>query len=638
MKKITRYSLVSLVIVSSSVPLILLPYVAQAETYDECVERLQSFKQRRRAGQQIDMRLVDVECAALKQQRENEPTSAAKPSKTSKRRDNELVPDMPAEAVAARAKPRKISPVPRPTLDQFQDPVALPDRWRIVDAVGYQDHWWDPYNRNILKGDKPLHDDWFFAAAVISDTVLEPRRSVTPIGVSSTDNAGGLDIFGSTDQTVFSQTILAELVYYKGDTTFRPPDYEFRITPAINYNQVELDEVQGINADPKEGTTRYDSHIGLQTAFLDVHLRNVSSRYDFDSIRVGIQPFTADFRGFLFNDVPVGIRLFGIRDNNIFQYNLAWLRRIEKDTNSGLNDVGTGLRDDDIYVANLYWQDLGVKGFISQFSVLHNRNRETDIKYDNNDFIVRPASIGEERPREYDVTYFGYSGDGHLGRLNLSASFYYAFGEEKPAIFSGKTSDIRAAFAAAEAGFDMDWVRWRVSALYASGDKDPYDDVSQGFDAIFENPLFAGADTSYWIRQNVPLVGGGRVALSGRNGVLNSLRSSKEQGQSNFTNPGTQLLGVGADFDVLPELRASFNINQLWFDDAAVVEVARNQGNIDKDIGIDASIALIWRPWMHQNIVARLSYAQLIPAQGYQDLYEDDQAPYSLLANLILTY
>jgi hypothetical protein len=49
----------------------------------------------------------------------------------------------------------------------------------------------------------------------------------------------------------------------------------------------------------------------------------------------------------------------------------------------------------------------------------------------------------------------------------------------------------------------------------------------------------------------VPLVGGGRVALSGRNGVLPALRSSKEQGQSNFTNPGMWLAGVGADFDVI---------------------------------------------------------------------------------------
>ena len=41
---------------------------------------------------------------------------------------------------------------------------------------------------------------------------------------------------------------------------------------------------------------------------------------------------------------PLGVRLFGTRDNNQWQYNLAWFRRIEKDTNSGLNDLGAALR------------------------------------------------------------------------------------------------------------------------------------------------------------------------------------------------------------------------------------------------------------------------------------------------------
>ncbi len=48
-------------------------------------------------------------------------------------------------------------------------------------------------------------------------------------------------------------------------------------------------------------------------------------------------------------------------------------------------------------------------------------------------------------------------------------------------------------------------------------------------------PIFAGADTSYWIRQTIPFAGGGRViAINNRNGILNNLRSSKEEGQSNF--------------------------------------------------------------------------------------------------------
>ncbi|HEY6598937.1 MAG TPA: hypothetical protein VIZ30_06475, partial [Pseudomonadales bacterium] len=554
--------------------------------------------------------------------------------------DTEAAPEYQRQGRVRAPEPVRetnaVSPVPRPTLDDYVSSVPIPDRWRIVDALGYRDRWFDPYNRNILKADKPVHGDWFFNLGVISDSVVEVREIPTPVGLSSTQSAGEIDVFGSADQVAAIQNLALEFVYYEGDTVFRPPDYEFRFTPVFNVNYTELDEVLGVDVDPRDGRKRTETFVGIQQAFVDKHLRNVSDRFDFDSIRVGIQPFSSDFRGFLFQDNQLGVRLFGNRRNNVNQYNLAWFRRIEKDTNSGLNDVGKALRDDDIFIANLYWQDLLVLGFTSQFLVAYNRNRDDD-RYDQNGFIVRPASIGVERPRSYDVGYVGYNGDGHVGDVNLTASLYYAFGQEDGSVFVNEDSDISALFAAAELSMDFDWIRPRLSFLYGSGDDDPFDDESNGFDAIFENPQFAGADTSYWIRQAVPLIGGGRVALSGRNAVLPSLRSSKEEGQSNFVNPGVWLVGAGADFDVLPELRLSLNWNALWFDNTAVLEVARNQGSIDESIGQDVSLSLTYRPFMTQNIVVRTSYAQLFAGDGFKDLYPNDDAGYFMF-NLILTY
>jgi hypothetical protein len=135
----------------------------------------------------------------------------------------------------------------------------------------------------------------------------------------------------------------------------------------------------------------------------------------------------------------------------------------------------------------------------------------------------------------------------------------------------------------------------------------------------------------------VPLIGGGRVALSSRNGVLNSLRSSKDEGQSNFTNPGTMLAGLGVDLDVLPTLRVSLNANTIYFVDTEVVEAARNQGSIDKHVGYDVSASLVWRPLMSQNIVVRASYATLIAGDGFDALFPDQNPGYFLL-NAILSY
>jgi len=542
------------------------------------------------------------------------------------------------EAPEARIEIINPTALRRPPVGIAPDSVPIPDRWRLLDMLGLvQERWYDPYNQNTYKSDKPIHDDWFLNLSLISDTVLEPRNVPTPVGPQTTNEAGSIDVLGSDDQLIFAQNLIMQAVYFKGDTIFRPPDYEYRLTVVANYNRVEVDELRALRIDPNEGTTRSDSHLGVQDLYVDKHLRNVSERYDFDSIRFGIQPITADFRGFLFIDNPFGIRLFGTRDNNIYQYNLAWFRRLEKDTNSGLNDVSEGLRNDDVLLANLYRQDFPVLGFTSQLTFLYNRNTEDELHFDTNGFLVRPASLGFEQVNNYDVTYLGYNGDGHFGRNNLSLSTYFAVGSEERATFTGQKSDIQAFFAAFEYSRDYDWMRARFSMLYGSADEDPFDDISTGFDSVFENPQFAGADTSYWIRQPVGNIGGGGVTLSGRNGVLNSLRSSKDQGQSNFTNPGIQLLGFGMDFDLLPEWRMSFNLNHLWFADTGVLEVSRNQGDIDRAIGWDASVSSIYRPFFTQNIVFRLSAAALIPGDGYQQMF-GDELQYSILANLVLTY
>ena len=102
--------------------------------------------------------------------------------------------------VTAERKPNPASVVPRPGLPDYVDRVPVPDRWRLVNALGYPDNWWDPYNQNTLKGDRPIHDDWFFNLNVISDSVVEIREIPTPVGGSSTGSPGQVDVFGSADQ------------------------------------------------------------------------------------------------------------------------------------------------------------------------------------------------------------------------------------------------------------------------------------------------------------------------------------------------------------------------------------------------------------------------------------------------------
>ncbi|HEY8012034.1 MAG TPA: hypothetical protein VIE67_13670 [Rudaea sp.] len=532
--------------------------------------------------------------------------------------------------------PDGVAPAP---VDQAGAFLPVPDRWRIMETLGFKFPLSDPYNQNVLKGDKPIDGkDHFLALSFISDSFLKAQSVPTPVGPQGTGRAGELDVLGHIGQSAFVQNFIASADYYKGDTTFKPPEIEYKATLAFNYNRVNTDEARALQIDPRLGTDRDDGFIGVQELWVDKHLRDLDSRYDFDSLRVGIQPFSTDFRGFLFQDSEPGIRLFGDRDNNRWQYNFAYFRRLEKDLNSGLNDITRSPRHDDILLGNVYRQDFPWTGFTSQATVVFNHNSDGRF-YDSNGFIERPAAIGLQLPRSYDVTYLGYNGDGHIGRVNLTASAYYAIGHQSHGIFVEESTSIRAGFLAAEASMDFDWIRVRLSGAYASGDKNAYDNRSTGFDAIFENPIFAGADTSYWISQGIPLIGGGGVALVQPNGMLPDLRTSKEQGQSNFDNPGLRLIGLGADFDLTPTSRVSGNLNELWFDNTATLEALRQQANIGRNIGTDASVAWIYRPFFTQNIVVRLSGAALLPGSGFKSLYGTDHSVYySVLANVIVTY
>ncbi|MGH7053604.1 MAG: hypothetical protein ACREFA_07290 [Stellaceae bacterium] len=530
--------------------------------------------------------------------------------------------------------------------------VPLPDRWRLLEGLGRPQHWWDPYNTNTLKGDKPIFgNDWFFELGAVSDTLFEPGRvpsAVSPIVSTRPDEN---NTFGRYGRTFFSQTELLSLSLIKGDTAYRPPDFELTLEPAFNFNHLAVGERGIVNINPLKGTVRDRGFASLQEGFVEYHLRNVSEYYDFDSVRVGIQPFSTDFRGFLYQDNEPGIRFFGDRDANRWQYNLAYFRRLEKDTNSGLNDLGTGFRRDDVFIANLYREDFPVLGFTPQVIFARNDNHEGgEFFYDKNGFLVRPAQIGDGIGYNYDVNYLGLNSDGHFGRLNLTTSFYWAFGDLTHNQFGppgNKGGNINAFFAAAEPSIDFNYFRLRFSGLYASGDGNPQNSHATGYDAIFENPQFAGGDTSYWISQGLPFIGGGVVGINTEDGVLADLRASKGQGQSNFINPGIELAGIGGDLDILPELRLSTNLDYLRFAKTASLEFLRHQPNIPNSLGYDLSAALTYRPLDNQNIIFRLSAAALLPGAGLKAIYNTEGGGtlfgsgnflYTLMFNMILAY
>ena len=194
-----------------------------------------------------------------------------------------------------------------------------------------------------------------------------------------------------------------------------------------------------------------------------------------------------------------------------------------------------------------------------------------------NDVLARPDPVGVFSPHEIDAYYLGWAGNGHINRFNISHAFYWVWGRDELNPLAGRKLDINAQMAAVELSYDRDWMRFRSSFFWASGDGDINDGQGEGFDAIFDNPNFAGGEFSYWQRQAVRLFG---VNLVQRQSLVPNLRSSKFEGQTNFVNPGLYLINAGVDADLTPRLKLIANGNLLWFEQTELLEQFVFQGEV----------------------------------------------------------
>lgn len=566
--------------------------------------------------------------------------------------------------------------------------------------------WWHPYEQSKLKGDYPIYGQDIFANITLKNfSLFEYRRLPVPSGVSAaTPNSS--EFFGRGEQWLIVDDRSLSVEIFKGETSFKPVDWLFRVQLVKNDNWIWVREQNLLDPDPRgvnrrsgsepdtskigatpkasgsvnaEGgalkpltkvvnpadlfryiapqlrasggsdsfvdvdpvtneplskrgknrdhekdfagtrnTYRHKEWIALQELFFEYHLGDLSDNYDFWTSRWGIQPFVSDFRGFIFNDTNLGIRLFGNHDNNRTQYNLAYFNMREKDTYSGLNTFDS--RDQQVLIANIYRQDFIWKGYTTQAS-FHMNWDDGQRHYDKNDFLVRPAPLGDfSTEHDVRVAYLGWAGDGHIGRWNITHAFYWALGEDELNGLAGRRVDVNAQMAAAELSYDRDWLRFKLSGFWASGDRNPTDEHATGFDSILDAPNFVGGPFSWYVHEGINLAGTA-VNLKNPDSLLTSLRSSKTEGQSNFVNPGVKILGFGLDADVTPRLRAFFNANYIWFDQTAPIEHALQTNKVDDRLGWDVSFGMKYRPLLTDNIIVGMGIGLFFPDKGYKDIY-----------------
>jgi hypothetical protein len=545
---------------------------------------------------------------------------------------------------------------------EYLPPVAdiynvVPNRWAL-DQPDYrryaqkgeypytEPHWYDPFNRNRFKGDEPiwpevLGQQIFLNITASSETFFDGRRVPSPSGVSAAE-PGSSGFFGRGEQALFDQTLRFSFDLFRGDASFKPVDWRIRITPELSLNDLDVRELGIVSPNVRAGTNRFDDHGGLQEAFAEVKLGDLSDNYDFISARAGIQQFNADFRGFLFVDEQPGLRIFGDWNSDRVEYNATYFQMLEKNTNSGLNTFDR--RHQQVVLANAYIQDFFFPGYSAEFVGAWNKD-DPSVHYDDNGFLVRPAPIGNvinqgpgggPMAHGIRVGYFGWLGSGHIGRINVTHAFYQAVGEDTFNPIAGRPVTVNAQMAAVELSYDHDWIRYRVSTFYTSGDANPRDGRARGFDAIDDLPNFAGGIFSFWNREDIRLLGSG-VQLTTDGSLIPSLRSSKEEGQANFVNPGIFIANAGADFDITPKLKGFANFNYLRFERTEPLEYILFESPIRHSIGEDFGVGVTYRPPLSENIVLTGGASALQPGDGFKDIYTS-RTLFSLFGSMKFTF
>ena len=561
----------------------------------------------------------------------------------------------------------------------FAGGQPVPDRWGLgfepwrrytagdTEEMPYfhsEPEFWHYYRQSRLKGDLPIRDqDIFVRVTASADLVAEDRALPVPSG-DSASNPGSFNFYGSSQSRLVTAEVALEADLFKGDTVFKPVDWLIHLKPVFNFNHVDFDETGQVSPDPRgylnpgigfepdnsgvtnpgdvgsllggglsqatgslthsKATSRDKTYGSLQEAFVELHVADLSANYDFCAVELGNQTFNSDFRGFIFNDTNLGARFFGNYDNNRLQYNAALFDLREKDTNSGLNTFQR--RGQLVAVANVYRQDTFFTGYTTELSVLASFD-QSGTQYDTNGFLVRPAPIGTVRPHRVDSYYFGWTGDGHMGRWNLTDAAYLVSGRDEFNGIAGRPVDILAEMAALEVSYDRDWIRYKASFFFASGDHGSQDGRATGFDSVADNTNFTGGPFSYWVRQSFNL-GGTSVPLKQRFSLLPDLRAGGAfEGQANFVNPGLVLFGVGSEADLTPKIRMFVNANYLEFASTDTLKRTLLTNRAATAIGEDLSLGFQWRPLLISNVVLSAGCGVLLPANGYRDIYSNTSPP-----------
>ena len=127
-----------------------------------------------------------------------------------------------------------------------------------------------------------------------------------------------------------------------------------------------------------------------------------------------------------------GARLFG----NAGQQPLAvqrWPTSTSWRRRPTASSTPSSKREQKVFIANVFRQDFLTKGYTisAQLPPQQGRGRDVPLRRQRLPGAAGARSGTPAPPRGAVATTWAWPGDGHVGRLNLSHAFYYAFGDDE---------------------------------------------------------------------------------------------------------------------------------------------------------------------------------------------------------------
>src|SRR5262249_26963169 len=195
-----------------------------------------SAQQSTRKKEESDQQSIQASVSeTVPQSSEQKSTSGQQSQETGQEQNNRPQLRLPQDKPLGAAGPnRNRKPGP-----EDADFIIIQDRWRAgvpEDPRFRKGSIFDPYHQNVLKGDYPIiGNNIFMDLNFAIKSFFNVREVPVPSDISA-NLPGSSEFFGRGRQDFFNQNFIFSFDMFKGDASFKPVDWRFKVTGIANIN------------------------------------------------------------------------------------------------------------------------------------------------------------------------------------------------------------------------------------------------------------------------------------------------------------------------------------------------------------------------------------------------------------------